>query len=246
MNGPAISLRDCAKAVGNLLEDVFGQLEQWRGSIEPALAGISPQRLDTLVSELVTPTLSAPDSLLAGAGFVSTRKGGDRPSTHFAWWLGPVRDNPLFGTTSEPTRLDLAAREYVDYMRNFEALEWFSVPKSTQRRHVTGPYVDHLCICDYILTLTVPVEAPGVGSDRGMAGVVGADVTVRRLEREILPLLRALRRPVSMVNEASRVVISTDPATAAGVLLTPGVGESEECPGTPFRLVEAHGDQSGL
>jgi hypothetical protein len=42
--------------------------------------------------------------------------------------------------------------------------------------------------CDYILTLTMPVHARGAGDDGDarMVGVVGADVAVRRLERELL------------------------------------------------------------
>lgn len=239
MTEQPLSLRSCAAAVGQLFEGVFEQLQHWRSNIEPARAGAAVNRLDALVSDLVTPALAAPDSLLAGAGFISAQKAGGKQSTHFAWWLGPVQDNPLFGTTLEPTRLDLAAREYADYLRNFEALEWFSVPRSTQQRHVTGPYVDHLCICDYILTLTVPVETPGAGTD----GVVGADITVRRLEREVLPLLRSLRRPVALLNEANRVVVSTDPATSAGALLPADGRGSEPCPGTPFRLVDLRPEQ---
>jgi hypothetical protein len=100
------------------------------------------------------------------------------------------------------TRLDLAAREYADYLRDFTNMEWYSVPESTGDRHITGPYVDHLCTCDYMLTLTSPVGSPALG-------VVGLDILVRQIEPGVLRLLRSLQGPAALLSSAGRIIAST-------------------------------------
>lgn len=189
--------------------------------------------LDRLVEALVLPALREHDPLLVGAGFVAAPEftGGD--DLHFAWWLGPLDDNPLGGPTTEPSRLDLASRSYSDYLRDFGSLEWYAIPRSTHRTHITGPYVDHLCACDYIVTVTSPVERDG-----RLLGVVGVDLYVRRLERELLPALLAAGGPVSLVNEWGRVMVSTDPSVLVGSVAATGE-DAIRCPGTPFLLVAA-------
>ncbi len=148
--------------------------------------------------------------MLVGAGFIAdgavVRGGG----VHFAWWLGPLEDNPVLGSTDGPTRLDLSTRGYAEYLRDFRALEWYRIPATTRQAHVTGPYVDHLCTCDYILTLTMPVHAR---DGERMVGVVGADIAVRHLEGALLRKFLDVESPVVLVNEQGRVVACpTDPS----------------------------------
>jgi C4-dicarboxylate-specific signal transduction histidine kinase len=99
---------------------------------------------------------------------------------------------------------------------------------------VTGPYVDHLCTCDYIVTVTAPVERDG-----RMIGVVGVDVFVKRLEHELLPALLAAGAPLVLVNADGRVMVSTDPAVLPGTVqpLDDADARALSCPGTPFRLL---------
>ena len=52
-----------------------------------------------------------------------------------------------------------------------------------------------------------------------MLGVVGADIAVRRLEQELLPLLLLIDEPLALVNAAGRVIISTDPTAQPGTLV---------------------------
>ncbi len=227
-----------AEAVADRVAELFGGihtlLSAWRTSILEVVAGdgaTPPAALDERVAELVLPELAADDPLLIGAGFIAapeTTRSGD---LHFAWWLGALDDNPVFGATSGPSRLDLASRAYAEYLRDFPSLEWYRVPSSTHRTHVTGPYVDHLCACDYIVTVTAPVE-------RGDAvvGVVGVDVYVKRLERELLPVLLATQEPLALVNAVGRVLISADPTVVVGsVVAVPE--DALPCAGTPFRVV---------
>jgi hypothetical protein len=235
---------DCAAEVGAIFARVFGTLADWR----EAIAGASADRagLDALVESLVVPALLASakpltdgasattESILIGAGFIAAPQYVNGRDTHFAWWLGPLASNPLLGNTSVASRLDLATRVHTEYLHDFRDLEWYAVPEATNRTHVTGPYVDQLCTCDFIITLTMPVRL-----DERMIGVVGADVYVKRLEQVLLPHFLALSGPVVLINQVGRVVISTEPTLPAGDILPNrrhplGHYDLLPCPGTPF------------
>ncbi|RXZ48935.1 hypothetical protein ESP57_08180 [Agromyces fucosus] len=238
------SARDVAASVGAVFTGVFDQLAAWRAPVEHLIDGapeVRPAALDTLVAELVLPRLTEPQPLLVGAGFIADGEIVRGRDVHFAWWLGPLDANPVLGSTTEPTRLDLTTRGYTEYLRDFRALEWYRIPATTSDAHVTGPYVDHLCTCDYILTMTMPVHAvhpAGGGAPGGtrMVGVIGADVSVRRLESELLAGFLDVTAPLALVNEEGRVVLSTEPALQVGQLADLD-GAGEPCPGTPLRVL---------
>ena len=235
------SAPDVATAVSAVFSSVFDQLAEWRAPIEQVIAAsaeVRPADLDAAVAELVLPRIVEPDPLLVGAGFIADGEVVRGRDVHFAWWLGPLEANPVLGSTTEPTRLDLTTRGYTEYLRDFRALEWYAIPATTRSAHVTGPYVDHLCTCDYILTLTMPVHARGAGDDGDarMVGVVGADVAVRGLERELLAAFLDVPEPLALVNEAGRVVLSTEPTLQVGQLAA-AWAHAEPCPGTPFRVL---------
>lgn len=236
----------CAAEVSDIFARAFHTLGGWRDRIAGA-GPMRPAELDALVERLVVPALSdapraaqtaqtAPESLMIGAGFIAAPGFVTGRESHFAWWLGPLVGTPLLGTTSAPSRLDLASRVNTEFLRDFRELEWYQVPETTARTHVTGPYVDHLCTFDYVITLTMPVP---VGEH--MVGVVGADVYVKSLEQVLLPHFLALPSPVALVNEAGRVVVSTEPSLPAGDVLPNrrhplADYERVPCPGTPFQI----------
>ncbi|WP_394554475.1 hypothetical protein ACDF64_07430 [Agromyces sp. MMS24-JH15] len=257
---------EAAGAVGDAFRDVFDQLTAWRTEIEALLrrggglprpggggdAGpadlrtpeLRPADLDHAIAELVLPRLAAEDPDLVGAGFIADGEVVRGREVHFAWWLAPLDDNPVLGSTDVPTRLDLSTRGYTEYLRDFRALEWYRIPATTRTAHVTGPYVDHLCTCDYILTVTMPVQ---LADGEPMVGVVGADVAVRRLERDLLGVFLDVDEPLALVNEQGRVMLSTDPAVEVGRLVdgiagrTDASGASADrlvpCPDTPFAVL---------
>jgi hypothetical protein len=232
---PTTSPERCAEAVSVLFGSVFAQLAGWRDEItaafgQPASEPAPAASVDEFVASRVLPELTREDPLLVGAGFIAAPDVVTGRGVHFAWWLGPLDAGPLFGSTTEPSRLDLTTRSHADYLRDVRSLEWYSVPATTLTTHVTGPYVDHLCSCDYILTLTMPVSV-----DDRMLGVVGADIAVRRLEREILPLLLEMDEPLVLANAAGRVIVSTSPSVQPGALLTAG-GQQFACAGTPLAI----------
>lgn len=244
---PLDGARAAAAAVSTLFSGVFEQLAEWRAPIEQAIApgiravaAVRPAELDQLVAGLVLPRLTESEPLLVGAGFIADGEIVRGRGVHFAWWLGPLDDNPVLGSTDEPTRLDLSTRGYTEYLRDFRALEWYRIPATTRHAHVTGPFVDHLCTCDYILTLTMPVHATLGSDERGerMVGVVGADITVRRIEQELLARFLAIDAPLALVNADGRVVLSTSPALQVGQLAdASAAGAVLECAGTPFRVL---------
>ena len=194
------SLQEVAEKLGEVFEGYFSTLHELREVVESGLS--NAEQIDALVLDFVGPRLMDPAGTVIGAGFIGGPGGTTGESLHFAWWLGPLEDNPLLGTSTEVTRLDLAAREYTDYLRDFRTLEWYSVPESTGGRHITGPYVDHLCTCDYMLTLTTPVGSP-------VAGVVGLDILVREIEPGILRLLRSLSGTAALLSSTGRIIAST-------------------------------------
>ena len=229
------SAPEVAAAVGTVFALAFDQLAAWRTPIERLIAAspeVKPTELDTLVNSLVLPRLVEPEPMLVGAGFIADGEVVRGRGVHFAWWLGPLEANPVLGSTTEPTRLDLTTRGYTEYLRDFRALEWYAIPATTRHAHVTGPYVDHLCTCDYILTLTMPVH--DAGGER-MVGVIGADIAVRTLERALLGAFLDVEEPLALVNDQGRVVLSTEPALQVGQLASAGA-DTVACAGTPFTV----------
>jgi hypothetical protein len=231
---PAAESKDAtsvAREISTLFAAVFDTLESWRTEILSALGtSTTPAALDDVVSRRVLPLLTD-DALLIGAGFIASPDYVHGRDVHFAWWLGPLESGPIFGSTQEPTRLDLSTRGYADYLRDVRGLEWYATPAATMLGHVTGPYVDQLCTCDYILTLTLPVQA-----DDRMLGVVGADIAVRRLEREVIPEFLASEEQLALVNADGRVVVSGEASVAAGSLVR-DASEGTVCAGPPLRVV---------
>ena len=217
----SVLLAECAGVVSEFFADVFAQLHDWQERVQAAGGRIHGAELDATVAAFAIPALERPDSALIGAGFIGDARDDSGQSLHFAWWIGPIEANPLLAETTESTKLDITARGYADYVSDFSALEWYRIPQSTRRAHVTGPYVDHLCTCDYILTITVPVLVDGdMSGAPSMFGVVGADVFVRRFERTVMPSLLAIPADAAVLNESGRVVVSTDTDLPVGAVLS--------------------------
>jgi hypothetical protein len=64
------------------------------------------------------------------------------------------------------------------------------------------------------VTITTPVRVDGE-----MAGLVGTDMYVARLEQVLLPVIRESGHPCTLVNSSGRIVASTDTRRATGALL---------------------------
>ncbi|WP_157182897.1 cache domain-containing protein [Sciscionella marina] len=195
-----------------MLERIFAALGTLRTSVEQVYAeragtGAFPgvADLEALRGQIIG-MLGTERGLVVGCGFI-TDVGmlADRPRW-LEWWKGEVPNDPVRLQVS----LDPTSEEFLDYTRQ----PWFSTPRSTGQRHVTGPYVDYLCTDEYSLTFTLPVH----DGDQ-FVGVVGSDVYVRGLERVLMPLLRSLGGRIALVNAHGRVVVSTSVRQVTGSLV---------------------------
>ncbi len=224
---------DCVAAVLETFDGVFDRIVQWRDSLEPVLGStVSVADVDAAVEALVVPSLSEPNALMIGAGFVAAPGFLAEAPWHLAWWLG--HSNTFGIGSADPGLRRLVAEEdpTSESFRDYSTLEWWRVPATSGERHITGPYVDYLCTDDYTLTLTMPVM-----SGPRMVGVVGADLYVNDIERALLPRVRAIGGGATIVNASGRVVVSADPHRATGTLRRGASEAGIPCGGTSLVLV---------
>lgn len=231
---PAVS--ECIDAVTSTFSSVFGQIDVWRESIgnlaESEHGILTVDAVDELVEHLVLADLSAPPSLIIGAGFVAAPGYLRDSHWHLAWWLGKANTFGVGSDTPSVRRLEAEENGDSENFRDYTALEWWRVPAVSGAPHITGPYVDYLCTDEYTLTLTVPVEHRG-----SMIGVVGADLYVDDIERTLLPRVRAIGR-ATILNASRRVVVSTDPHRPTGSIMRVTDGETAlACGDTSLLLV---------
>lgn len=196
-----------AHSVADTIDGLFATLDGWQvllhGHLE-ADAAPTAATLDELVRSHAVPAL-ADDGLITGIGFVAAPGLLSDAHWHLAWWLGGVGGIRRLTMVDDPSS---------DQFRDYTTLEWWRLPARTGARHLTGPYVDYVCTVDYTVTITTPVVVGG-----RLLGVVGMDVLVDRLERELLPLLRTSRAPMAVVNASGRIVTSTDSRREPGSML---------------------------
>jgi hypothetical protein len=202
---------DAANAVAHLVAwggDVFSRLAPLCAATESALSA-SPATLAHLrgIAPLAADLLRRPDGALVGAGYVAAPWALADAAYWLEWW---TVDEP----GGHPERLAVETDPAGDTFRDYTTLPWFAVPHATGRPHVTGPYVDYLCTDEYTLTFTLPVRAGG-----RFAGVVGADVYVRHVERLAERWLDGVDAPAAFVSHEGRVVVSTVPELMTGDLL---------------------------
>ncbi|QWF79530.1 cache domain-containing protein [Amycolatopsis sp. CA-230715] len=196
---------EIVEQVSALVEGVFDRLKPVLTDVEALLgdAGARASDLDRLRPRVV----DCLGGLVVGAGFVAAPDILADQRFGFEWWTS----DPAGGPPSQLfISLDPASPTFLDYTRQ----SWFTVPRDTGKRHINGPYVDYLCTDEYTLTFTVPARRDGV-----FAGVVGADVFVRQVERALQPKLRPLGGRAALVNAQGRVIVSNSARLATGSLL---------------------------
>jgi hypothetical protein len=195
-----------------VLKQITGQFEQIFTSLEPLAVAFTdlassndksrPERLQSL-RDVIHDVLQIHDGLVAGAGAVAAPD--TMPDRHWLeWWWTRSSGAP----EALRVNLDPAAPDFFDYT----SADWYLTPMRTSARHVAGPYVDYACTNEYALTVAVPVTI-----DERFAGVAAADVLVSSLERQLLPALRTLSRPVVLLNSGGRVIASSSPEFASGM-----------------------------
>ena len=227
---------DCVDAVSATFDSVFAHIERWRREVERlvrhARGRVGVAEVDELMGSLVLPELSRLNAVVIGAGFVAAPGFIEDAQWHLAWWLGHANTFGLGSADPTIRRLEAEEDPESESFRDYTTLEWWRTPARTLAPHITGPYVDYLCTDDYTLTLTAPV----IVDDR-MIGVVGADLYVNDIERMLLPRVRAISGPATVVNASGRVVVSTDPHRPTGSLLRLDAATGIQCGTTSLLLV---------
>ena len=210
------TVAELADRVVALCETTFAAVDGLRGVADQLLLPFS-QGAPLAAADVaaidgpVRQVLDVARSPLVGAGLVVT-PGVLADARHWMqWW---TRDD---AGRQRQLRHELDAEEESFY--DYTVLPWFTVPRETGRRHVTGPYVDWLCTQEYTLTFTVPVFGTHPERGRCHLGVVGADIVAGWLERRLLPLLHRMDGPVALVNAEGRVVVANRPALVTGAVL---------------------------
>ena len=219
-----VAAEHIARRIASTIDPVFAMIDGWRDVLERelegpfagALTGASEPTaatLDPVVAALVSAEIERDGTLITGAGFVAAPGFLVDAPWHLAWWLS---GSNTFGAGPDPKlrRLEVVSDPDSEQFRDYTTLEWWRVPARTGTRHLTGPYVDYLCTDDYTVTITTPVRVGGE-----MAGLVGTDLYVARLEGVLLPVIRESGHPCTLVNASGRIVASTDARRATGALL---------------------------
>lgn len=163
-------------------------------------------RVEELALELLTST-----TRFAGAGIVSVHPAVTTRSRSLLWWVAH-RENPR----DEPTPLDADLTELGTYQDGLEDIEWYRVPATTGRSHMTGPFVDYMCTDQFAFTFTVPMMIDGE-----FYGVAGIDMSVRSLEIDIESQMEDLSEATILLANDDLVAISLDPRFATGSKLKP-------------------------
>jgi len=214
--------------VSELAEDVFAAVTDLRKAVERMAEPLTRRELKTLEFP-VRRALASPGDAIVGAGFVASPDALTDAGHWLEWWA-------VDEDRTQATRLVFETDPAAVAFRDYTQLPWFAVPKATGGRHITGPYVDYLCTDEYTLTFTVPVRT---GAAAAFAGVVGADVHVRHLERLLLPRLRAQPAATALVNAEGRIVVGATAGLVTGALLRDVHYRSTlyRCPDLPLGVI---------
>ena len=209
------------------------RLTEWAAYTGAALAAMSGKVTGTAVDKLIRPVVEElvqlPGGYAAGAGFIANAGLLGPERSYIAWWQGPDLEH-----------VDALANFSPNSISRYVKAEWFRIPVETGRAHVTGPYVDFLCTDEYVLTFTHPVFTR---PDGPVAGIVGIDVTVQRLERGAMAALRRIGGRATLANADGRAVVSAAPDIDAGDLISP----EEPCAHYPVgRTFTVWGSAAGL
>lgn len=209
-------VQECSSAVDHMFTQVDTSLRAGRDVLCRTL-----QAGDLTVAGISSALRPVAEALLrsgpvSGAGFVGIPGAIVNSDCDAVWWVADE--------ARTITRDELRPADYAQF-------EWLSTPARTMRSHVTGPYVDTVCAVDYVMTCSTPVVVDGE-----VVGIVGADITVEALERDLLA--EFCRGDATLVNERGRVVLSADPRVSTGDLVPVEEGaDRRQCGSLPLYVL---------
>lgn len=219
------------ETVTRYLESLFVLVDELVEVTTTALSGPDPRLADVDLETECTELLDRSPAPLAGAGLV-VEPGVLADAEYWLEWWQPVPG----AAPGRYRRLAVEITPGVTGFRDYTQLDWFTDPRATGDRAITGPYVDYLCTDQYSLTLTAPVTVDG-----HFVGVAGLDVLARTVEQHLLDELDPGSR-VAVVNAQGRVVTSFVPELVTGDLVhglpEPPGWTADACADLPFVVLE--------
>jgi hypothetical protein len=196
-------------AVAAMADAAFQVVDDIAVAVQQQLAGGDPPSRASLagIDQLAARFVGDRAHPVRGAGYVAAVG----YLTDEPWWLEWFTQGEDGRSHRMVCQTDPDGVGFFDY----EFLAWYVVPRDTDRRHVTGPYIDYLCTDDYNMTYSAPI----VVGER-FAGIAGADIGVQTAETLLLPSLRVAGTPLAVVNEQGRIVSSNSGRHLCGDLVT--------------------------
>lgn len=142
---------------------------------------------------------------LDGAGLIFPVEIQHPGKARLEWWIRAGRE-----FVRQKFNLDPTSGQFYDY----EILEWWQGGYSEERRSIAGPYIDHLGVDDYIVTMTVPAYAAGK-----KIGVAGMDMVMNEVESKLLRMLSPLGPGTALLNRHNSVIVGNTGSLSTGILV---------------------------
>lgn len=191
-------LHDIADKMNEAVGEVLEAVRMLRESVIALVSSTIPERPTRSDLQLLHPSIERTirkfAGLLVGAGFVADPM-FLKDAAPWVEWRMP--DDKGF----HPLEVTLDASLVSHY--NYLEADWFVLPKEGAAQAVVGPYVDSGGTNAYVITITMPVVFEGV-----FIGIVGADLSVDRLEAVLRRLIRPMDIAAMIVSAEGRVVAS--------------------------------------
>lgn len=138
-----------------------------------------------------------------GAGLIFKLDQLDPATAKIEWWItdgGSV------------TRRDFILDHNSDRFYDYEYLEWFQGGFNDGVRTLAGPYIDHLGVDDYVVTVTVPCHISGA-----RVGVAGIDILMTDVETQLLRILAPLGPGAAVLSRHNQVLVGNSGQLSTGV-----------------------------
>ncbi|KAB1640963.1 cache domain-containing protein [Gulosibacter chungangensis] len=201
-----------AKDIAHWFNGLYSDLEQLGAELTEAVApdfsGDAPYEVAATTSAKlrarVIEHLKEHPSL-DGAGLIFPVEIQKPGKARLEWW---IRSGIEF--VRQKFNLDPSSGQFYDY----EILEWWQGGYREERRSIAGPYIDHLGVDDYIVTMTVPAYADGK-----KIGVAGMDMVMNEVETKLLRMLAPLGPGTALLNRHNSVIVGNSGSLSTGILV---------------------------
>lgn len=148
----------------------------------------------------------AENQVVDGCGLIFAHSALGTPNGHLEWW---VREDE-----SRFARYSFGVVPGADRYYDYEQHEGFIRAYEEGAPALVGPYIDYLGVEEYVLTLTVPADAPQM-----RVGAVGNDIQAEDMEAQLLPVLLRSRRELVLVGRHGNVLFSNTSQYLPGELV---------------------------